>query len=83
MGSSDGDMGPGVVFKTGLNGLGWCLELKSKDSWKRWRPIDSNITNDRKCLEVKQYERLYEERTCNICGNKLRNKRRMNSHMKQ
>ena len=28
-----------------------------------WRPIDSNVTNATKCLEVKQYESLYEERT--------------------
>ena len=63
-------MGPGVVFETGLNGVCWYMELKSKDSWKTWRPIDSNVTNARKCLEVKQYESLYEERTWNICGKK-------------
>ena len=31
-----------------------------------WRPIDSNVTNARKCLEVKQYESLYEEITWKI-----------------
>ena len=42
------------------------MELKSEDSWKIWRPIDSNVTNARKYLEVKQYESLYEERTWKI-----------------
>ena len=51
------------MFETGLNGVCYCMELKSKDSWKKWRLIDSNVTNARKCLEVKQYESLYEERT--------------------
>ena len=51
------------------------MELKIKEVGNiTWRPIDSNVTNARKCLEVKQYESLYKERTWNICGKKLRNK---------
>ena len=60
------------MSETGLNGV--CADIRI---WKvrtvgnnRWRPIDSNITNARKYLEVKQYESLYEERTWNICGKK-------------
>ena len=49
-------MGPGVVFETSMNGVCWCMELKSEDSWEPRRLIDSNVTNARKCLEVKQYK---------------------------
>ena len=65
-------MESGVVFETGSIGVCTYIRiLKVRTVWnKRWRPIDSNITNARKVLEVKQYESLYEERTWNICGNK-------------
>ena len=57
IGSYDGNIGSGVVYETGRNGVCKYMELKSKDSWKKtWRPIDSNVTNARKCLEVEQYE---------------------------
>ena len=49
------------MFETGLNGVCQCMELKSKDSWKKWRPIDSNVTNAIKYFEAKQYERADEE----------------------
>ena len=52
--------------------------MEIKGAWL----IDSNVTNARKCLEIKQYESLYEERTWNICGKMLKNNRRMNSHKK-
>ena len=58
------------MFETDL--IGVCTDIRI---WKvrtvgnkKWRPIDSNVTNARKCLGVKQYESLYEERTWNICG---------------
>ena len=35
---------------------------------KKWRPIDSNVTNARKCFRIKQNESFYEEETWNICG---------------
>ena len=53
IGIYDGKTGPGVVFETGLNGVCRCVELKRKDSWKKWRPIDSNVTNATKCFEAK------------------------------
>ena len=37
MGSSDGDMGPGVVFKTGLTGVCIGMDLKSLDRWKFYK----------------------------------------------
>ena len=68
-GIDDGNTESGVVFETDL--IGVCIDIKI---WKvrtvgskRWRPIDSNVINVRKCLEVKQYESLYKERTWNIC----------------
>ena len=60
------------LFETGLNGV--CTDIRI---WKvrtlgnkRRRPIDSNVINARKCLEVKKYKILYGERTWNICGMK-------------
>ena len=68
-GIDDDNMESGVVFGTGL--IGVCIDITI---WKvrtvrnkRWRPIDSILTNARKLLGVKPYERLYEERTWNIC----------------
>ena len=72
------------MCKTGPNGVCvdiWIWKVRRVGN-KTLRPIDSNVTNAWKCLEVKQYESLYEERTWNICGKKLRNNRRMNSHKK-
>ena len=58
------------MFETGS--IGVCTDIRI---WKertvgikKWRPIDSNVTNAQKCLEVKQNESLYEEGTWNICG---------------
>ena len=55
----------GVVFKTGS--IGVCRDIRI---WKertvgikKWRPIDSNVTNAQKCLEAKQNESLYAEGT--------------------
>ncbi len=48
---------------------------------KVW-PIVSNVINAGKCLEIKQYESLYEERTWNICGQILMDKKIMKSHKK-
>ena len=72
------------MFKTGLIGVFikiriWKVRIfGNKKAW----PIDSDVTNARKCLEIKQNESLYEERTWNICGQMLKDKRRMNSHKK-
>ena len=42
------------MFETGLNGECHSSELKRKDSWKKWRPIDSNTTNARKYFETEE-----------------------------
>ena len=42
------------MFETGLNGVCRCMELKRKDSWKKWRPIDSNAINARKYFETEE-----------------------------
>ena len=72
------------MFETGL--IGVCIKIRiwkvrTVGNKKAW-PIDSDVTNARKCLEIKQYESLYEERTWNICGQMLKDNRRMNSHKK-
>ena len=60
----------GVVFKTVLIGVYTDIRIWKERTVgiKKWRPIDSNVTNAQKCLEVKQNESLYEEGTWNICG---------------
>ena len=35
--SFDGNMGPGVVFSSGLSGVCRCMNLKSLDSWKFYK----------------------------------------------
>ena len=77
-------MESGVVFET--DSIGVCIKIRiwkvrTVGNKKAW-PIDSDVTNARKCLEIKQYESLYEERTWNICGQMLKDKRRMKSHKK-
>ena len=72
------------MFKT--DWIGACVKVKiwkvrTVGNKKVW-PIDSNVTNAGKCLEIKQYESLYEERTWNICGQMLKDKKRMKNHKK-
>ena len=59
----------------------WIWKERTVGYKKAW-PIDSDVTNAGKCLEIKQYESFYEERTWNICGQMLKDNRRMNSHNK-
>ena len=72
------------MFKTGS--IDVCLKIwiwkERTVGYKKAWPIDSDVTNARKCLEIKQNESLYEERTWNICGQMLKDKRRMKSHKK-
>ena len=47
--------------------IGVCLNVKNWEErtvgYKKWRPIDSNVMNAGKCLEINQNESSYEERS--------------------
>ena len=67
-GIDDGNTEPGVVSETSSNSVSVDIRIQKIRAVgnERWKLIDSNVTNARKCLEVKQYESLQEERTYEI-----------------
>ena len=55
-GINEGNTESGVVFETGSIGVytNEGFEKKGQKELKMWKPIDSNVTNAKKCLGVEE-----------------------------